>query len=788
MKKLVLCGIVAIFAVACGQDSDTIKERETPGPNTLEGVDITSEAWTASGCTVDESCAGLIETGPCQVAACDNGECVAADAIPGAQCEGNPGECLRAVCAVNAAGEFGCHGQAPEADGFPCGESHEACGGASMCLNGTCLDPCDDDNLCTTDKCTSSGCVFTTDTSIECDDGNPCTENDMCNSSGECEGDVICECSKKSDCADMEDGDLCNGTLICDDDGTCSVDADTIVDCGSTFNEPCAVLTCVAETGECLEEIGEDGLECDDGNECTDGGTCLAGVCSEYEAVICELACDDGEDEDNDGNADCVDPDCYGVGDCPTPECGDDDCAVVEDCLGCPEDCGECAPECGDANLTVETGEECDDGNTDSGDGCSEICMVEPAPADAGDIFITEIMKDPDAAIDSVGEWVELYNSTDQDIDINAWMLEDAGIDSHRIFQMGGVVVPSNSYLVLGNNDDMEANGGVTVAYVFKAFNLANADDELILKSGDVVVDEVAYDDGVTFPDWAGKSLSLDPASMSAEKNDLGENWCEGQDAFGAGDLGTPGAENPECPTCGDNICNGEETCDSCDDCLCEPEEICLDGACCNPFCVNMECGDDGCGGLCGTCDEGFECAEGQCVCLPDCEGKVCGPDGCGGQCGTCDPGDECIDGACGCAPDCAGKSCGADGCGGDCGTCAPCTICNATGLCLNVGEGNDTKDDCTADDESTCGLNGDCDGAGACALWESGTICEAQSCVGSTLHAADTCDGLGFCEDNNTSDCCPYLCDGDACGAACVDNNDCCAGFKCEGDACVPE
>jgi len=787
MKRLVLFGIVVLFAVACGQDSDTIKERETPGPNTLDGVDISAEAWTASGCTVDESCAGLVETGPCQVAVCDAGECVAADDFPGAPCEGSPGECLRAVCAVDLDGEFGCSGQAPEADGFPCGDFYSECGGTGKCLNGECAGPCDDDNLCTNDTCTSTGCVFTADNTLPCDDGNPCTETDMCNN-GECEGTVVCECTKKSDCAVHEDGNLCNGTLLCDEEGYCVVDDATVVDCGKTWNEPCSVINCVVETGECLEETGEDGLACDDGNDCTGDDNCLEGVCSQYEAVLCELACDDGEDEDNDGNADCADPDCYGVGDCPQPVCGDDVCAVTEECAGCPEDCGECVPECGDANLSVDTGEECDDGNLEAGDGCSDICEVEPAPADAGDILITEIMKAPAAVTDSVGEWFEIYNTTNQDIDINAWMLEDAGMDSHRIFVLGGVVAPGNSYLVLGNNDDTETNGGVDVGYVFNAFNLANQDDEVILKSGDTVVDEVAYDDGVTFPDLAGKSLSLDSASMSAEKNDLGENWCDGQDPYGAGDLGTPGADNPECPVCGDSICNATENCGSCDDCACEPDETCLDGVCCNPFCVNMECGDDGCGGECGTCDADFECVEGQCFCVPDCDGKVCGADGCGGECGTCDPGEECIDGACGCAPDCDGKSCGADGCGGDCGTCDPCTICNATGMCLNVGEGYDTKNDCTASDKSTCGLSGNCDGAGACGLWDSATVCEEQYCQDGMVHWQDKCDGAGACNDGGTEGCYPYACDdaGFACRSFCELDEHCSAGFHCTvGNEC---
>ncbi|MFH0840538.1 MAG: prepilin-type N-terminal cleavage/methylation domain-containing protein [bacterium] len=35
-------------------------------------------------------------------------------------------------------------------------------------------------------------------------------------------------------------------------------------------------------------------------------------------------------------------------------------------------------------------------------------------------------------------------------------------------------------------------------------------------------------------------------------------------------------------------------------------------------------------------------------ACTIDCAGKECGDDGCGGLCGVCGPGDECTDGSCG--------------------------------------------------------------------------------------------------------------------------------------------
>lgn len=130
-----------------------------------------------------------------------------------------------------------------------------------------------------------------------------------------------------------------------------------------------------------------------------------------------------------------------------------------------------------------------------------------------------------------------------------------------------------------------------------------------------------------------------------------------------------------ECDNISDGLCPGL-------DCSGDP-----DCATCTPDCAGRACGDNGCGGECGTCDFGDACtAQGQCeaICVPDCEGKQCGDDGCGGSCGTC------ADGACSgagtcegpCVPSCDGATCGSDGCGGSCGTCSDGLSCSLDGTC----------------------------------------------------------------------------------------------------------
>ena len=53
----------------------------------------------------------------------------------------------------------------------------------------------------------------------------------------------------------------------------------------------------------------------------------------------------------------------------------------------------------------------------------------------------------------------------------------------------------------------------------------------------------------------------------------------------------------------------------------------CEEGACiktCVPNCAGKECGDDGCGGSCGTCLINEECQESQCIFISNCGNNIC--------------------------------------------------------------------------------------------------------------------------------------------------------------------
>lgn len=159
---------------------------------------------------------------------------------------------------------------------------------------------------------------------------------------------------------------------------------------------------------------------------------------------------------------------------------------------------------------------------------------------DFSSVVINEIMQNPSSVNDSEGEWFEIINTGTDFFNLDGWQIKDKDSDTHTI--TGTLILEPFKFLVLGNNANTELNGGVVLDYEYSGITLGNATDELIfVNSSGFVVDSVAWDDGLTFPDPNGASMVMnDPL----HDNSIGNNWRVSATSFGTGDLGTPGTPN----------------------------------------------------------------------------------------------------------------------------------------------------------------------------------------------------------------------------------------------------
>ncbi|WP_179343779.1 T9SS type A sorting domain-containing protein [Winogradskyella ursingii] len=155
-------------------------------------------------------------------------------------------------------------------------------------------------------------------------------------------------------------------------------------------------------------------------------------------------------------------------------------------------------------------------------------------------LIITEIMQNPDATDQVNGEYFEVYNPTDIDIDMNAWTISDFGTDSHVIGS--SVIVPSLGFAVLGRNADEGVNGGVEVDYDYSGFQLNNEDDEVILTDNNGnLIDRVDYTGSSPWPNPTGAAMIYTGSDI--EDNNDGSLWEESTTSEGIdSDFGSPGS------------------------------------------------------------------------------------------------------------------------------------------------------------------------------------------------------------------------------------------------------
>ena len=169
----------------------------------------------------------------------------------------------------------------------------------------------------------------------------------------------------------------------------------------------------------------------------------------------------------------------------------------------------------------------CEDTQPDSSDIIDASVVINEINYNSLDSF------DPD-------DWVEIYNSSSETIDLGSWLLKDDNDDHIFTIPLNTLLLP-NQYLVFCT-DTIKFTAlfpDVNPYYGDLGFGLGGGGDFVrLFDYNGLLVDIVEYDDIApwdTLADGSGPTLELNHPSLD---NTLGESWSASQG------YGTPGAVN----------------------------------------------------------------------------------------------------------------------------------------------------------------------------------------------------------------------------------------------------
>lgn len=276
----------------CSEDSDCD-----------DGVACTTDVCAAGACEhrpIDAQCDdgedGVCQPGfGCEYAGC-NAETCTAGACERAMCNG--AECVRA--SICDEGQSCCAGECVAAG---CDDEIECT--VDFCAENGCehtpLDEvCDDENVCTDDRCSAERGCENPPNNAECDDGVFCNGADTCRDSacavhegGRCSGESVCDeeretctgCVLVSDCPDpiLGEWSVCDYEDVCDRE---AIRTRTVTDYECTSDGECVPLASTMEEEACMRDT--EGVICED--DCFDG-PCEPTLESDCMAVT-EVMCD----------------------------------------------------------------------------------------------------------------------------------------------------------------------------------------------------------------------------------------------------------------------------------------------------------------------------------------------------------------------------------------------------------------------------------------------------------------------------------------------------------------
>lgn len=167
-------------------------------------------------------------------------------------------------------------------------------------------------------------------------------------------------------------------------------------------------------------------------------------------------------------------------------------------------------------------------------------------PIAEGELLITEIMYDPMALTDNEGEWFEIYNTTDREINLYQVVILANNEVKHTINE--NITINPGEYFVIAKT----TNAVAVPDYVYGGMSLTNSGMILSLanygtngKNGSLIC---AINYGLPgFPSGQGASICLSPALLNYSSAVSGDSWCVSRSGYSTGDKGTPGTINDVC-------------------------------------------------------------------------------------------------------------------------------------------------------------------------------------------------------------------------------------------------
>ncbi|MHC4375082.1 MAG: MBL fold metallo-hydrolase [Planctomycetota bacterium] len=158
--------------------------------------------------------------------------------------------------------------------------------------------------------------------------------------------------------------------------------------------------------------------------------------------------------------------------------------------------------------------------------------------ADSSNLRVSELLVNPGASDDSVGEWFELTNVTGQPIDLGG---VDVQVGSNSFTFNSRLLIEPGDFLTFGVDGKPSRNGGYHADHVapWESFSLPNGTTNMTVRAANNATVESLTWGSSNIPVISGVSQERDDLNGSTQAG----NWSDATAAWSgsAGDFGTPG-------------------------------------------------------------------------------------------------------------------------------------------------------------------------------------------------------------------------------------------------------